>query len=128
MRNLTSMFSTRSIKSVPSLAVTVALAMFGIDCLGMTRPEQAMQCCEKMHCHPHHHSPSTQDCCKTALQMQTALGQPLSMEGMAFLPVTLGVRQLFTDSHISEPSLRTLAGHFHDPPLLCSAPVQPLRI
>ena len=33
----------------------VALATYGLDCLAMTRPEQAMQCCRSMPCSPNGH-------------------------------------------------------------------------
>jgi hypothetical protein len=62
-----------SAKTVLVVVAVVALAAYGFDCLAMTMPEQAMQCCNSMPCVPNgHHS---QDCCKTMPSVQTAFLQ-----------------------------------------------------
>jgi hypothetical protein len=125
-----SMFSLRPAKWVLSSALIVALAAYGLDCLGMTTPEQAMQCCNTMRCHSHHHRGhhGSQDCCNTTPQIHADFGQPASVQAIAFSPVALGVVQAISDSQIMEFSGSILVGHSHDPPLSCSTPVISLRI
>ena len=120
----------RAVKWVLMPTLTVALAAYGLDCLGMATPEQAMQCCNTMRCHTHSHHQhhGSQDCCNTTPQMHTALGQPSSVQAIAFSPVALGVVQAFNDSQIMEVFASILAGHSHDPPPACPIPFPTLRI
>lgn len=121
--------SPRLEKFVLPLTLTIALAAYGMDCLGMTRPEQAMQCCSTMHCHLHgHRSHHSQDCCITTPQMHAALGQPSLVQGVLFLPVALGVLKSFNDSHFMDCSVSTISGHSHDPPRSRSTLTTPLRV
>ena len=95
-------------------ALTVALAAYGMDCFGMTTPEQAMQCCAAMQCSSHaHHG---QDCCKTMPSMHGTVGQPSSVQGVSFSPVALGTVLALDDLQSSEPSVCLTAEHSHDPP------------
>jgi hypothetical protein len=108
--------------------IAVALAVYSVDCSGMATPEQAMQCCKTM-CHSHNHrSHHGQDCCKTTPQMHAALAQPSSVQGIPFSPVAIGTVWAFSDSQIMEFSASIIAGHSHDPPPTCSAPIPSLRI
>lgn len=119
----------RPAKWLLALALTVALAAYGLDCLGMATPEQSMQCCENMRCHSHHRpSGNTQDCCNATPQMYAALGQPPSAQAISFSPVALGVVQAFDDSEITGFFPCIIAGHSHDPPPDCSTSVIFLRI
>ena len=102
-----SMSLQRPAKFVLLSALTVALAAYGLDCLGMTTPEPAMQ---------------------SAPQMQAALGQPSYVHGVSFLPVAPGVVQLFNDSQIMERCAGMIAGRYHDPPSSCPTQVTSLRI
>lgn len=114
---------------VISLALTIALAAYGLDCLGMATPEQAMQCCNTMHCHSHHHhSHGSQGCCNTASQMHAALGQPSAIRGIPFSPVALGVAQAPSDSQSMGFSPSIIAAHSHDPPASRPTPTISLRI
>ena len=116
-------------KLVLSSALTVALAAYRLDCLGMATPEQAMQCCNTMRCHTHsHHKHHSQDCCNTASQMHAALGQPSSVQSVCLSPVTLGVVQAARDSQLLEFSPSIFARHSHDPPRSCSTRLISLRI
>ena len=122
---LTGMRSARGVVAV----LTVALAAYGLDCMGMATPQHAKGCCEKMRCHSHHHrNPNPEDCCKTTPQLQAALAQPSSMQPISVSPVTLGVIQVSDNPKISEFCASIFAEHSHDPPL--SSPVSnlPLRI
>jgi hypothetical protein len=111
-------------------ALIVALATFALDCAGMITPEQAMQCCNTMRCHSHHHRShhGNQDCCNTTPQIHADFGQPSSVQGIAFSPVALGVVQAFNDSQIADFFASIVAEHSHDPPHSCSTPVISLRI
>ena len=69
--------------------LTVALAGYALDGVGMTTPEQAMQCCNSMRCPSHgHHG---QDCCKSMPSVHAAFGQPSSMQGVSFSLIALGM-------------------------------------
>lgn len=124
-----SMLSLRPISWMLSLALTVALAMYGLDCLGMITPEQAMQCCSKMHCHSHsRYRHPGQDCCKASPQRHATLGQRSLAQGIFFSPVALDVVKVFSDSQVSECPISVVAGNSHDPPLPCGTPLLALRI
>jgi len=108
----------------------VALATYGLDCLGVTTPEQAMQCCNTMRCHSHHHRSRhrNQNCCNTTPQIHADFGRPSPMHGIAFAPGALGPIEAFGDSQIAEFFASVVAEHSHDPPHSCCAPVTSLRI
>lgn len=120
----------RPAKWVLSSALTATLAAYGLDCVGMATPEQAMQCCNKMQCHTHHRRShhGSQDCCSTTPQMRAALGQPSSIQGMTFSRVAFPVVQAFSDFQIVEFCSVIIAAHSHDPPASCSRPILSLRI
>jgi hypothetical protein len=120
----------RPAKWVLMATLTVALAAYELDCLGMATPEQAMQCCNTMRCHTHSHHQhhGSQDCCNTTPQMHAALGHPPSVQSIAFSPVALGVVPAFDGSQIMEVAVSILVGHSHDPPPACSTPFPTLRI
>jgi hypothetical protein len=124
------MFSLRPAKWVLSSALIVALAAYGLDCLAMATPEQAMQCCNTMRCHSRHHRShhGSQDCCNTTPQMHADFGLPASVQAIDFSPVALGVVQAFKDSQITKFFASIIAVHSHDPPPSCSTPVISLRI
>ena len=106
--------------------LTVSVAAYASDCGGMTTPEQAMQCCKSMRCSSHgHHS---QECCKTMPAIHAALGQPSSVQGISFSPVTFAVVQSFNEAQRTESSARMIAGYSHAPPASGSPAILPLRI
>lgn len=123
-------FLLRTPKFALSLALTVALVAYGLDCVGIATPELAMQCCSTMHCHRHGHRGShlSQDCCNTTSQIQAALGQPSSKQGVSFCPVALGVAQRSSDAQIMERCASTMVVHSHDPPSSYPTLVTSLRI
>ena len=90
--------------------LVVALATYGLDCLGVTTPEQAMRCCN------------------TTPQIQADFGRPSPVHGIAFAPGALGPIEAFGDSQIAEFFASVVAEHSHDPPHSCCAPVTSLRI
>jgi len=114
-------------KRVMPSVLTVALAFYALDCVGMTTPEQAMQCCNSMRCSSHHHHRG-EECCKTMPAMHSVLGQPLSAQGVSSSPVAIGLVWPFSDSQSLEFSGSIIVGHSHDPPLSYFTPVPSLRI
>ena len=87
-----------------------------------------MECCDTMRCHSHHHdSHHSQDCCKTSLHMDAALGQPPPEQGISHSLVAPGL-QMFGDSQIVEFFVSIIWVHSHDPPPKCLTPVASLRI
>jgi len=52
------------IRPILLAVMTVAFATYAFDCLAMSTPDAAMQCCDTMHCSSHGHQRS-QECCKT---------------------------------------------------------------
>ena len=108
------------------VALTVTLTTYALDCVGMTSPEQAMQCCNSMRCPSHHHR--GQDCCKTMPATHAAFDQPRSIQHASVSPVTLGLAVLPNEPRIIEASERMIAEHSHAPPIFCSLPILSLRI
>ena len=110
-------------------ALSVALAAYGVDCMGMATPEHTTSCCEKMRCHSHHHhNQNPQDCCKTTPQIQAALGQPSTMQTISVPLGMFGVIQVFVDPKMSAFFAHISARHSHDPPPSDSVSTLPLRI
>lgn len=106
--------------------LSVALAGYALDCLGMTTPEQAIQCCHSMHCLPHgHHG---QDCCKRMVSIHGVIGQPSSVPGVSFSSIALGTVRAFHLSGTCGSSSRVIAEEAHAPPFLDSPAPLPLRI
>ena len=115
----------RFARQVLVVALTVAVGGNALDCIGMTTPERAMQCCKSMRCMSHRHH--GQDCCKTMPTTQVDVGQPTPVS-ISFTPIVFGTVELF----VSSPSARTLAplvaDQSHAPPILSPPTVLPLRI
>src|SRR2546430_5823658 len=69
--------------------VGLALASHAFDCFAAANTEQAMQCCNSMHCSSHaHHG---QDCCKRMPSVRSPFVQPSSVHGVSFSPTLLAV-------------------------------------
>src|SRR5215469_15202273 len=117
-------------KHVLFAALILVLSAYGLECVGVTTPEQSMQCCNTMRCHsPHNrHSHQSMDCCETVPHIQPALGQPSSVRAISFAPATLGLVQGFGDSRLMEVSRGIIGAHAHDPPLACALKMFPLRV
>lgn len=106
--------------------LAVALAGYALDCVGMTTPEQAMQCCNSMRCPSHGHR--GQDCCNRMPSSHGVLGQPSSVPDVSFSPIALGAAQAFDQSHSYGSFSRVIAEEAHAPPFLDSPALLPLRI
>src|SRR5947208_5878435 len=93
-----------------------ALAVYGLDCAGMTTHEQAMQCCKAMQCMSHHHHRSD-DCCKMMPTTRVVIGQPTSVS-TSMARVVLGLVLAFDESVEITASARVIADQSHAPPNL----------
>lgn len=114
------------LRSISLVVLVVAVLSYGLDCVGMTTPEQAMQCCNSMRCPVHQHR--GQDCCNTMPETHAVLAQPLSVPGIISSPVMLGFVQTADTSIEIETIARVIAEHSHAPPLFYSPATLPLRI
>jgi len=107
--------------------VAIALAVYAFDCLAMSTPEQAMQCCDSMPCSSHGHQHS-QECCKTMPSMHAPFVQPASAHGPSFTPVFVSVLPAFNASQGLNSSAAVLTAHCHAPPISPIAASSRLRI
>jgi len=117
----------RFTKPILLAMVAIALAMYAFDCLAMSTPEQAMQCCDSMPCSSHGHQYS-QECCKTMPSMHAPFLQPASAQGPSFSPVFVAVLPRFNASQRLDSSAGVPTAHCHAPPISQIAASSPLRI
>src|SRR6266446_1518020 len=114
-------------KTILRLAMAAAIAGYTIDCGAMTTPEQAMQCCDTMHCSSHGHEHS-QECCKTMPSIQAPFVQPASVHGPTLSPVFVALLPWFYALNSLDCSVNVLTTRCHAPPIPQSAAPSPLRI
>jgi hypothetical protein len=107
------------------LILTIALAAYAVDCVGMATPEQAMQCCKSMRCMSHHRH--GEDCCKIMPTTHVDVGQPTSVS-VPFAPVAFGLIEPFIKSPNVTTSERKIADQSHAPPIFSPPNDLPLRI
>ena len=106
--------------------LAVALVAYAFDCAAVMTSEQAMQCCKSMRCSSHgHHG---EECYRTMPAARAVPGLPLSVQGISFSPVLLGMVAAFDPSEVLEISARLIAAHSHAPPTFSFPPALPLRI
>jgi hypothetical protein len=112
--------------SFAALLIT-ALAVFTVDCFGVTS-EQAMQCCRSMRCSSHGHQHGS-DCCKQMPELRAALGQPSSVQTAVFSPVVFALVAVDDKAFGFERSDAAIVAYSHGPPGSSSPPsLLPLRI
>src|SRR5712671_654090 len=107
--------------------VAIALAVYAFDCLAMSTPEQAMQCCDSMHCSSHGHQHS-QECCKTMPAMHAPFVRTASAHATSFSPVFIAVVAGFSASQVLDSPSKVLTAHCHAPPGPQAAAPLPLRV
>jgi hypothetical protein len=107
--------------------LAIALASYAFDCLAMSTPEQAMQCCDSMPCSSHGHQHS-QECCKTMPSMHPPFVQPASAYRLSFSVVFAAVMPGFDALQDLDFSAGVLTTHCHAPPISLIAASSPLRI
>src|ERR1700687_541760 len=108
------------------VVLAVALGAYAFDCSATTTPEQAMQCCQSMHCSsPGHHG---QDCGKTIPAMHGPLVPPSSGHGRSASPVVFAVAPAAGECPGLDFSARSFAAQCHAPPIFYPPASSPLRI
>jgi hypothetical protein len=114
------------VKKILLTVAVVALATYGLDCLAMTTPEQAMQCCNSMPCSPNgHHG---QDCCKTMPSANAPfLRSPHTSIAPAVHVVGAAILGLADAPVVSGESVR-VSMLSHAPPIRYSPASLPIRI
>src|SRR5437016_13127924 len=106
--------------------VGLALASHAFDCFAAANTEQAMQCCNSMHCSSHaHHG---QDCCKRMPSVRSPFVQPSSPHGMSFPPTLLAVMPSRGELPVFDFSARILPAHSHAPSIIFSSAPVPILI
>src|ERR1700674_3987194 len=106
--------------------LVAALGAYALDCEAAATPEQAMQCCDSMHCSSHgHHG---QDCCKTMPTMHAPFVQPSSVHGTSFSHVVFAVVPASRESRGLGSFVRSIAAHCHAPPVFRPPAARPIRI
>jgi hypothetical protein len=110
------------------VALTISLPAYGLDCLAMTTPDEAMECCKAMRCHYHkHRGQNSQDCCKTTPQMHGVPTQPVAALKVTSPSITLAVVTAVSRSESIESHDHVIAPQSHGPPS-DAASILPLRI
>jgi hypothetical protein len=117
----------RFAKPILLVVMAIVLATYAFDCLAMSAPDQAMQCCDTMPCSSHSHDRS-QECCKTMPSMQAPFVQPASANGPSFSLVFVAVLTGFNVSQGLDSPADVLTAHCHAPPIPQAAGPSPLRI
>jgi len=117
----------RLTKPILLAVMAIALATYALDCLAMSTPDAAMQCCDTMPCSAHSHEHS-QECCKTMPSMHAPFAQPASAHGLSFSPVFVAVLPRFSASQSLDFPSSVLTAHCHAPPIPQAVSPSPLRI
>jgi hypothetical protein len=109
-------------------ALTISLSTYGLDCLAMSTPDEAMECCKAMRCHYHkHRGQNSRDCCKTTPQMHGIPTRPVAAQRITSPSITLAVARAVSHSESMDPYDYVIAQHSHDPPSK-AAPILRLRV
>ena len=116
----------RFARPILTVAVAFALATYALDCLAMTAPEQAMQCCGSMPCASGGHS--SQECCKNMPSQHATFVQPASSHDISHVDVVLALLSKFGDCFDLNSSPRFVAAQSHAPPIFNKSAPLPLRI
>src|SRR5438552_8425142 len=114
------------LKPILPALLAVALSAYGFDCSAMTTPEQAMQCCNSMHCSSHaHHG---QDCCKRMPNVRSPFVGASSDRGISLSLAAPAVMPARGELPVLDFSARIIPAHSHAPPLFSFSASVPLRI
>jgi hypothetical protein len=115
----------RFFKPIVLVLLTVALASYALDCVGMTSAEQAMQCCKSMRCSHHGRS---QDCCKTMPETHRPFVQAPSAHQFTFAALGFAVLPALHQYPNADSVARVFTANSHAPPDSPPAASPPLRI
>jgi len=117
----------RLIRPILLVLMAIAFGTYAFDCLAMSTPDAAMQCCDTMHCSSHGHQHS-QECCKTMQAMHAPFVQTASVHAPSFSPVFVAVVAGFSASQVLDSPSKVLTAHCHAPPVPQAAAPLPLRV
>jgi hypothetical protein len=114
------------VRPVLYAVLTVALTVYGSDCMATTTPEQAMRCCRSMSCSSHgHHG---WDCCRTT----SAPSHPivLTVSGPLVYPSHVAIAAISASLRGSRPDSPAcnVAPQCHAPPIPELQSYRPIRI
>jgi hypothetical protein len=98
------------------LMMGVALGAYAFDCVPMTSPEEAMQCCAAMDCASQGHH--DQDCCQTAPSMHAPFVKAASMQSVSIAPLVFVPLPVTAELNSMNPARGLTATRYHDPPPL----------
>src|ERR1700682_2271298 len=117
----------RFAKLILLAVMAIAFATYAFDCLAMSTPDAAMQCCNTMPCSSHHQGHS-QECCKTMPSMHAPFVRPTAVHATSFSPAFVAVLEGFNALQDLDSPPNVLTAHCHAPPSLQAAAPSPLRI
>src|ERR1700674_275177 len=117
----------RLIRPILLAVMAIAFATYAFDCLAMSTPDAAMQCCDSMPCSSHSHERS-QECCKSMPSMHAPFVQTASAHALSCLPVFVAVLPGFSASQVLDSPSMVLTAHCHAPPVSQATGPLPLRI
>src|SRR3979411_446480 len=103
-------------KPILLAVMAIAFATSAFDCLAMSTPDAAMQCCDTMHCSSHGHQHS-QECCKTMPSMHAPFVQPASAHALSFSPVFVAVLPALSASQVLASPSNVLTAPCLAPPI-----------
>jgi len=116
------------IRPIFTAALFVALAAYAFDCVPMSTPDEAMQCCDSMPCPSQGHGHS-EDCCKTMTAPHSPFMQPHSLDHVSFSWVFFSILPgVYVSPDIDSTAQHILASHSHAPPIPQVEGILPLRI
>jgi hypothetical protein len=114
------------VRKILLMVVVVALTTYGLDCLAMTTPEQAMQCCNSMPCSPTgHHG---QDCCKTMPSINAPFLRSQNTSAAPVVHVLEALTSLVADVPVALGESASVSAMGHAPPIPYSPASLPIRI
>ncbi|HEY2459572.1 MAG TPA: hypothetical protein VGI16_02140 [Candidatus Acidoferrum sp.] len=116
----------RSARTILPIVAAFVLALYAFDCSPMATPDQAMQCCESMHCASQAHH--AEDCCKTMSALHASFVQPSSAHRASFTAILFAILPAFNHSRGLNSSAISAAAQSHAPPIPAFATPQLLRI
>jgi hypothetical protein len=119
----------RLIKPILLAVMATAFATYAFDCLAMSTPDAAMQCCNTMPCSPHSYDHS-QECCKTMPSMHSVFVQPASAHALSLSTIFITVLPGFnvSPSQVLDSRSNVLRAQCHAPPIPQAVAPSPLRI
>src|SRR5882672_2138894 len=106
----------RIIRPILLAVMAIAFATYAFDCLAMSTPDTAMQCCDTMPCASHGHERS-QQCCKIMPSMHRPFLQPASAHAQSLASVFVAVLPEFSASQVLDSPSRALTAYCHALPI-----------